>query len=1635
MKTISTDNIDSLIELLSNPIENTNHDFILSSGISKHKNSIYKAIDSIILGGNSKLSSKELALKNTLSNFDNDFLNSLKLSLLTSYFTPELLVKDIINPFIKYIGKDNIDVLEPAAGSGNILKVISDTFSGAKVTAVEKDVFTSNILHHNFKSNSNINTINIPFEDFDSPKNYDFIISNVPFGNYGIFDKNIDSSLTPLYKNQIQNFFFLKSEQLLKPGGLIAFITTSSISDKKHSKPIREHLVNNLNFVSGFRLDNKTFKDSKTSVVADLLIFQKPKSKKNNLSPNDIQFLNTDPIIIDEVEYQINSYFNNNKNHILGDIVAIPQFHGQISLSVEPNQSNSLSSLLEKDLELFFDQSIFNKTIADVSVSDSKKDHQLINDQIKALYPNVSEGNLIVIDNKLYKTLKSSSNTSLLDKSKLDLTPDKTELLKALVDIRKTYKDMIVFRRNNDLDSFLSSQYILNQKYDSFDFFFGSFQNKRNKDLIHYDDEYHIIFSLEKNHPTAKNQFLKSDIFNITAFDNQKKVEINSIDEAIIYSLNIKGVIDVNLISQTLNTIPSDWLLNAVKDNKLFINPVFDNKRNLINYEIATKTKFLSGFVNSKIKAIVKPDLSLIKDFSFLINQSIIENHKNLLNEIKPDYLNIKDIDPGLGEAWISTNIYETFARETLKDNFCTIKYIKEFDHYDVKTKYSTYASDNFSVTIPGSKWQSYKSILSYALYQNIPNFKKTIVRNGNEIKVVDTKLITAVQLKINKLNLAFKEWLNHKNQIKTAQSLENYYNFNFNSYIKETFSAADLDFSVKDINPYNHQKNGAWQLIQNNGGILDLKVGFGKTLAFCMAISKRLELGITKKEFVVGLNANFVELYESFNSFFPDKRTLLVKPSDITPKNIDETFFKIANNNYDVVFTAHSALMKFPSSPDINKSIYEQNLNEAKAAFNDVDITPRQSRDISKKIENLKTKLSEIDLILQKKKTTNFITFEDFNFDHITIDESHYFKNLAFSTKHTRVSGLGSQKDVRKTANLLSYIRSIQSKYDSDKGVTFSTGTTLSNSLTELYTIYKYLTPNELKKQSIYCFDQWARIYTRKSSEFEETVSGEIKMKERFRYFVKVPELAKQYSKITYFADDTTVKIEKPALKNHLVSIETYPEQRDYFENIKEFGKTKNTDLLFNVDNSQNNKKASGLICTNHGRKSSLDMRLVSDQYKDHPLNKINVMIDKALIYYNKYNDDKGTQLIFCDMGTPTSKGFNLYAAIKDNLIAKGIPKDEITFIHSHDKNREALFNKMNNGTYRFLIGSTQKAGVGLNVQQKLVAMHHLDFPWRPTDVEQRNGRGDRQGNLLLPNFDNTMNVFYYAKKESIDSYVFNLLQIKSFFISQIKNANITTRSIDEGLISDDGGLSYAHYIAACSSNTLFTDKLKLEKKYHTLKNLSDAYDLNKRSSKLKLSNVSSGVEKREKRIDKLEEDLLLSKKIINKIPFSIKINAKEYTSFETVGICLKSLKDNCIKNQSVDTAILLDEGFKISFLFKNYDLPLDNNNYKILIETKNEFKIGYKSNILVKDDTKAGEYIINALNRLPDIIEEQKKNLNDEKLQLKQLNKIVKTPFEKQKELNNLEKEIDKINKKIANKNNNDNDNENKSKKGPSL
>lgn len=816
--------------------------------------------------------------------------------------------------------------------------------------------------------------------------------------------------------------------------------------------------------------------------------------------------------------------------------------------------------------------------------------------------------------------------------------------------------------------------------------------------------------------------------------------------------------------------------------------------------------------------------------------------------------------------------------------------------------------------------------------------------------------------------------------------------------------------------------------LVQNGGGIADHEVGTGKTLIMCIAAHEMKRLGLCHKPIIIGLKANVDSIAMTYRTAYPDARILYADEKSFKVENRLKFFHQMKNNDYDCIIMSHEQFGKIPQSDALQEEILqaeldtvEQNLEAVKQQGKDISVG--MLKGLEKRKSNLEANLASVRYRLERNKD-DMLDFQSIGIDHIFIDESHQFKNLMFNTRHTRVAGLGNSDGSNRAINLLFAIRSIQERTGRDLGATFLSGTTISNSLTELYLLFKYLRPKALAAQDIPCFDAWAAIFAKKTTDFEFTVTNDIAQKERFRYFIKVPELAAFYNEITDYRTAEDVGVDRPEKNEILHNIAPTPDQEDFIKKLMLFAKTGDASVLGRAQLSDSEDKARMLIATNYARKMSLDMRMIDPEYGDHPDNKASHCARLIAEYYRKFDEHKGTQFVFSDLGTYKPGEWNVYSEIKRKLVEDyGIPAHEIRFIQECKTQRakNAMIDAMNDGSVRVLFGSTSMLGTGVNAQRRAVAVHHLDSPWRPSDLEQREGRAIRKGNEVAKLYnDNKVDVIIYAVERSLDAYKFNLLHCKQTFISQLKRGAMGARIIDEGSSDEKTGMNYSEYVAVLSGNTDLLEKAKLEKRLAALEGERRSFNKGKGDSNYKLRELLDEIGKNEIAIGKMQSDYdryaaALTRDGEGNPVNALRLDNFEFTDGERMG---KRLQELAARTNTHGEYVRIGEiyGFPISIISERCikdGVESVQNRFVVEGQYKYKFNNGY---IAMSDTHAACMNFLNALERIPEIIRQHEERKAKAEKDVPALQAIVDKVWGKEDELKDLKAQITELDKKIT-------------------
>ena len=1199
----------------------------------------------------------------------------------------------------------------------------------------------------------------------------------------------------------------------------------------------------------------------------------------------------------------------------------------------------------------------------------------------------------------------------------LDMEGMQAQKAQLYIDLRNTYERLYAHEAENHEENALLRRN-LNTYYDEFVMRYGNLNAKHNAKLILMDASGRNMLSLERG---ENGQFVKADIFDRpVSFSQETLVEVESPEEALSASLNLYGGVNLPYM-ESLCDLPQTDMLETLK-GRVFYNPLADG------YEIADR--FIAGNVVQKVADVE----GWIREHE---EHDMLPQAKESLEALKaavPEQIPFEELDFNFGERWIPTGVYAAYMSR-LFDTEVRITYTESLDEYSVKCAYKTMKiTDEFLVK---GYYRNYDgmNLLKHALHNTCPDMMKSIGKdeNGNDIKVRDSEGIQLANAKIDEIRNGFTEWLEEQSP-EFKKRLTDMYNDKFNCFVRPKYDGShqkfpDLDLKglgIKDLYP--SQKDCIWMLKQNGGGIADHEVGTGKTLIMCVSAHEIKRLGLAHKPMIIGLKANVREIAETYRKAYPNARILYASEKDFAAANRVRFFNDIKNNDWDCVIMSHDQFGKIPQSPELQQRILQAELDTVEENLEVLrsqgkDVSRAMLRGLEKRKFNLQAKLEKVEHAI-KTRTDDVADFKQMGIDHLFIDESHQFKNLTFNTRHDRVAGLGNSEGSQKALNLLFAIRTIQERKDRDLGATFLSGTTISNSLTELYLLFKYLRPKALEKQDIRCFDAWAAIFAKKTTDFEFNVTNSIVQKERFRYFIKVPELAAFYNEITDYRTAEDVGVDRPKKNEILHHIPPTPDQEVFIGKLMQFAKSGDATILGRAPLSETEEKAKMLIATDYARKMALDMRMIDPNYEDHPDNKASHCAKMIAEYYHKYDAQRGTQFVFSDLGTfQPGGGWSVYTEIKRKLVEDyGIPAHEIRFIQEckNEKARKAVIEAMNEGQVRVLFGSTSMLGTGVNAQRRAVAIHHLDTPWRPSDLAQRDGRAVRKGNEIAKLYaDNKVDVIIYAVEKSLDSYKFNLLHCKQTFISQLKSGAMGARTIDEGAMDEKSGMNFSEYMAILSGNTDLLDKAKLEKKIASLEGERKSFHRGKRDSELKLESKTTTLNNNRAVIAAMTEDwekftaAAQTDKDGNRLNL-IKIDGLDTADEKAIGKKLQEIAKNATTG-GVPQRIGELYGFPIKVVSErtlNEGLEFIDNRFFV----EGNYKYSYNNGHLAMADTHAAAVnFLNALERIPAIIKqyEEKNEVLDR--EIPQLREIAGKTWKKEDELKQLKSELAALDRKI--------------------
>ncbi|MDO4301902.1 MAG: DUF3991 domain-containing protein [Clostridia bacterium] len=1495
-------------------------------------------------------------------------------STLNAHYTSPI----IINTMYKALSNMEFEkgkILEPAMGIGNFFGMLPENMNDSKLYGVEIDSISGRIAKQLYP-NAHIQIK--PFEKTSFKSNsFDVAIGNVPFGSNRIYD--------PDFKDRalIHDYFFKKTLDKVRSGGVIAFITSKGTMDKQDNS-VRKYLAERAELLGAIRLPNNAFKaNAGTDVTSDIIFFQKRDRLVDFTQENIPEWVN---LTEDANGIKLNTYFANHREMILGEMTEISGRYGMETACI-PIEGANLSMQLEQAVQNI------KGTITPDNVIDTPEEYQDINTSIIA--ENYRNFCYAVIDGDIYYR----ENDNMI---KQDIKGKRAERLKGMVEISETLRELISAQRDDFPDSDIKTlQNKLNVVYDSFTAEYGILSSKANKNLFRDDDTVALLLALE-NLDKDGNIESKADIFfKRTILPYSKVVEsVDTASEALAVSIGEKGRVDIDYMAQLCSKSKEEIIKEL--EGVIFENPVTGQFENADEY--------LSGNVREK--------LSLAK--SYAAQDSKFDVNVKSLEAVQPEDLKPSEISAQLGSTWIPVKYYQQFMYELLDTPWWSrgkgtddafglynnSSIVIDFDAYSSSYGISNRGADSSNVkantTYGTSRMNAYRIIEATLNMKPIRIFDYIEDEKGNKRAVLNNTETLLAQEKQALIKNKFNEWIFDDSD--RAKDLCNIYNQKFNSIRPREYDGSHITF--KEINPEislrKHQIDAIAHTLYGGNTLLAHTVGAGKSFEMIASSMESKRLGLCNKSMIVVPKAIVNQIGKEFLQLYPTANILIPTEKDFSKENRERFCSRIATGNYDAIILSHNQLEKIPLSLERQISFIQEQLNEVEEFLLTLHSDSNTSRGFTvKQLESTKKNLTaRLEKLNNADKRDTVITFEEMGVDKLYIDEAHFFKNKYFYTKMDRVAGINSSSASQRAEDLFMKCRYLDEKTN-NKGVVFATGTPVSNSMTEMYTMQTYLQYDKLKSLGLNHFDSWASTFGETQVALELAPEGKgYKMKTRFSKFFNLPELMNTFKAVADIKTADMLNLPVPKANYHTVATEASEYQKDLVDGLANRAEAIRAKK---VDISEDNM----LNITNDGRKLALDQRLANPLLPDDPNSKVNVCVNNVYdIWQNTEN--RSTQIIFSDLSTPHYDGtFNIYDDIKNKLIEKGIPESEIAFIHDckTDEQKLALFTRVQEGDVRVLLGSTSKLGTGTNCQNKLKAVHHLDCPYRPSDLEQRNGRIIRQGNE-----NSEVDIFNYVTKGTFDAYLYQLVENKQKFISQIMTSKSPARSAED---IDECVLSYAEIKALAAGDPKIKEKMDLDVEVNRLRAVFANYQDNKQVLQENINvKYPEKIQKINEYISAAEKDAVL-----------VKVNTSEKFSGMTVdGAYFSDKKEAGTAFLESCRNIRPDEQAKPVGEYKGFKM------YASFDRGKKAFVVNLKGHLSYSTYIGADVFgnitrLDNLLNSIDIKIKEAQSLLTKTEYQLKASKKEVNKPFEQLSELREKESRLEQLNRELSINNNEDN------------
>ena len=1521
-----------------------------------------------------------------------------KESTLTAFYTPKTVI-DSIYSTLSGMGFKSGNILEPSMGIGNFIGNLPDEMSESKFYGVEIDSISGRIGKLLYPESD----IQIKgFEETSFSNNFfDAVIGNVPFGEYRLNDREYN-------KNNflIHDYFFAKSIDKVRNGGVIAFITSSGTMDKK-DESVRRYLAARAEFLGAIRLPNDTFKGVAGTEVTSDIIFLK---KRDSIREREEDWIH---LAEDENGLAYNKYFVENPHMILGTMEEVSGRFGN-TLACLPKENTDLKELL-------------TKSGTEISNNAKYEEIELLDDEITSIpaTDDVKNFSYTIIDDEVYYR-----ENSLFVKK--EITDKNKEKIKDYLELNTALKD-VIYKQKEDYsdDEVKKSQEKLNEVYDRFSKKHGFVNNLSNTRALKEDSNFPLVSSIEIL-DEEENFKAKGDIFSKRTITKAKTIDhVDTSLEALVLSVSEKGYVDFDYMESltgkdrpTLIEELRGEIYLSIREEQNFYRPLSFNLEdgdlpfacangsNSYKYGYVTKDEYLSGNIRDKIAIVDSylaklrqterelPHLGYVEDgkekelISYEMNR--LEYQKAELTKVLPKELEASEISVRLGATWIPIKDIEKFIFETLK----TPGYAK----WDIKVKFSNLTSewniegkskdrgnDLAEMTYGTSRVNGYKLIEDALNLKETKVFDQIENPDGSKSSVLNKKETLLAGQKQELLKEEFKNWIFSDQERRSR--LVKLYNERFNSIRNREYDGSNLSFEGMntEIKLRPHQRNAIARSLYGGNTLLAHVVGSGKTFEMVASAMESKRLGMCSKSLFVVPNHLTGQIGREFMQLYPSANIMVADKKDFEPKNRKRFIGKIATGEYDAVVIGHTQFEKIPMSKEYQEKHIQDQIDEILNYIEEYKHDRNQNFTV-KQLEKTKKKLeARLEKLNDDFKKDDVITFEELGVDKLFVDEAHGFKNLYLHTKMRNVAGIG-QSEAFKSSDMFMKCRYMD-EMTNGKGIVFATGTPVSNSMTELYTMQRYLQYENLKKNHLEHFDAWASTFGETQSAFELAPEGTgYRVKTRFSKFYNLPELMNMFKEVADI--QTADMLNLPTPEAHYEVIKTLPseEQKEILKGLSERAdKVRNKAVEPDEDNM--------LKITNDGKKLALDQRLINPLLPDNPDSKVNVCVKNVFSIWDKTKENKSTQLLFSDMSTPKGDGeFNIYDDIREKLVAMGVPKEEIAFIHeaNSDKQKDELFAKVRKGDVRILLGSTQKMGAGTNVQNKLIALHDLDVPWRPADLEQRAGRIVRQGNE-----NKEVNIYRYVTENTFDAYLWQTIENKQKFISQIMTSKTPVRVAED---VDESSLNYAEIKALATGDPKIKEKMDLDNEVTKLKMLEANYKSNRFRLEDKVAkNYPEEIARTEKLIEAVKKDIS-----------EVEPKAEGEEKFTSIMINGEKISDKKIAGEKLLEAISkvkLNES-KIIGKYRNMDLEVSYNfftnehNFSLNGAAKHSGELGTSAdgNITRLD---------NALEKMPEKLKRLEEKLISTKEQLENAKEELKKPFEKADELKTKVLRLAELNK----------------------